>query len=227
MNRRARATRSTVVEGDNEMSNRGRLLLSRRQLLKYGGLTAAAAAAAGLGPRLVGTILQPGRALAVDRPPDLKLVGTDGWISLPRDPVDLLLARSGVTDPPGHATRRTAAYDLHLRLRERERPGRRRPVQPEEQGPALGARCSGPRGGRGLPGPADQRRPGPAARPVRRAHRSTGTASRTSSRSSTASRRGRSRSRRARRSPTSTSRTTRAPTCSTATWRTRSTCRWG
>ncbi len=67
------------------MSDQGRLL-SRRQVLKYGGLTAAAAAAAGLGPRLVGTILQPGRAQAADRPPDLKLVGTDGWISLPPDP---------------------------------------------------------------------------------------------------------------------------------------------
>ena len=69
------------------MSDQARSLrLSRRDLLKYGGLTAVAAGVAGFGPRLVGTLLQPGRALAVDRPPDLKLVGTDGWISLPPDP---------------------------------------------------------------------------------------------------------------------------------------------
>jgi FtsP/CotA-like multicopper oxidase with cupredoxin domain len=79
-------TRPIVAEGESVMSDQGRLLLSRRQLLKYGGLTAAATAAVGLGPRLVGTILQPGRAQAADRPPDLKLVGTDGWISLPPEP---------------------------------------------------------------------------------------------------------------------------------------------
>ena len=59
--------------------------------------------------------------------------------------------------------------DVHLRLRQRDRPGRQRPVQPQEQGPALRPAVLG-EGGRGLPGPADQRRPGPAARPVRRAH---------------------------------------------------------
>ncbi len=103
MKRRAPATRSTVVEGDNEMTNHGRLLLSRRQMLKFGGLTAAAAAAAGLGPRLVGTILQPGRALAVDRPPDLKLVGTDGWIYLPPDPPIFSSSLGVVTHPDSYA----------------------------------------------------------------------------------------------------------------------------
>ena len=42
------------------MTDRRRLLLTRRQLLKAGGLTAIAAGAASLGPRLVGTIVQPG-----------------------------------------------------------------------------------------------------------------------------------------------------------------------
>ena len=37
MKRRARATRSTVAEGDNEMTDHGRLLLSRRQVLKSEG----------------------------------------------------------------------------------------------------------------------------------------------------------------------------------------------
>ncbi len=85
------------------MSDHGRLLLSRRDLLKYGGLTAAAAAAVSLGPRLVGTILQPGRALAVDRPPDLKLVGTDGWISLPPDPPIFSSSLGVVTHPDSYA----------------------------------------------------------------------------------------------------------------------------
>jgi len=84
------------------MSDQSRLLLSRRQVLKYGGLTAAAAAAAGLGPRLVGTILQPGRAQAADRNPDLKLVGTDGWISLPRTPA-ITSSAYGLVHPDSYA----------------------------------------------------------------------------------------------------------------------------
>ena len=83
------------------MSDQSRLLLSRRQVLKYGGLTAAATAAAALGPRLVGTILQPGRALAVDRPPDLKLVGTDGWIYLPGPQINS--SAYGVVHPDSYA----------------------------------------------------------------------------------------------------------------------------
>ncbi len=83
------------------MSDQSRLLLSRRQVLKYGGLTAAATAAAGLGPRLVGTILQPGRALAADRPPDLKLVGTDGWIYLPGPQINS--SAYGVVHPDSYA----------------------------------------------------------------------------------------------------------------------------
>jgi len=85
------------------MIDRRRLLLSRRDLLKYGGLTAVAAGAAGLGPRLVEQILQPGRALAVDRPPDLKLVGTDGWISLPPNPPIFSSSLGVVTHPDTYA----------------------------------------------------------------------------------------------------------------------------
>jgi hypothetical protein len=66
------------------MSDQSRLLLSRRQVLKYGGLTAVAAGAAGLAPRLVG-MLQPANARAAD-PVDLEWAGTDGWIHLPPDP---------------------------------------------------------------------------------------------------------------------------------------------
>ena len=84
------------------MSDHGRLLLSRRQVLKYGGLTAAAAAAAGLGPRLVGTILQPAHALAADKPPNLKLVGTDGWISLPPAPA-ISSPAFGIVHPDSYA----------------------------------------------------------------------------------------------------------------------------
>ena len=84
------------------MSDQGRLLLSRRDLLKYGGLTAATAAAVGFGPRLVGTILQPGRALAADRAPDLKLVGTDGWITLPSNP-QISSSAYGVVHPDSYA----------------------------------------------------------------------------------------------------------------------------
>ena len=80
------ATRPIVVEGENAMIDRRRLLLTRRDLLKYGGLTAIAAGAAGFGPRLVETILQPAGARAADKTPDLKLVGTDGWISMPPGP---------------------------------------------------------------------------------------------------------------------------------------------
>ena len=81
------------------MSERRRLLLSRRDLLKAGGLTAVAAGAAAFGPRLVGRLVTPDNALAVDRPPDLKLVGTDGWISLPPDP-PVFSSSLGVTVHP-------------------------------------------------------------------------------------------------------------------------------
>jgi FtsP/CotA-like multicopper oxidase with cupredoxin domain len=91
------------------MTDRRGPLLTRRQLLKAGGLTAFAAGAATLGPRLVGTVVQPGRALAADKPPNLKLVGTDGWISLPPSP-SIFSTSLGVTThpdsyaPPGFTT---------------------------------------------------------------------------------------------------------------------------
>ena len=76
-------------------------------------------------PRLVGSPRGARQALAVDRPPDLKLVGTDGWISLP--PIPPIFSSSlGVTDPPGRYAPK--ADDLHLRLRQRDRAQRRRPV---------------------------------------------------------------------------------------------------
>ena len=60
----------------------------------------------------MGTILQPAGALAADKTPDLKLVGTDGWISMPPRPSDLGL-------PPGQLC--PAQSDrLHLRVRERD-----------------------------------------------------------------------------------------------------------
>jgi FtsP/CotA-like multicopper oxidase with cupredoxin domain len=57
--------------------------LSRRNLLKAAGL---AAAAAGLAPTLRGTWLGAPAAQGAVAPPDLRLVGTDGWISLPKTP---------------------------------------------------------------------------------------------------------------------------------------------
>ncbi len=92
------------------MSEPRRLLISRRTVLKAGGLAAfAAGAAAGAGPVLVERLIRPSRALAADRPPDLKLVGTDGWISLPSSPA-VFSTSLGVTvhpdsyAPPGKST---------------------------------------------------------------------------------------------------------------------------
>ena len=103
------------------MSQRSGFKLSRRDLLKAGGLTAAAlgAGAAAGGPRLLAGIGRTATALAVDRPPDLKLVGTDGWISLP--PAPSIFSNSlGVVDPPGQL-RAGWPDDVHLRLRQRLR----------------------------------------------------------------------------------------------------------
>ncbi len=60
--------------------------LSRRDVLKAAGLTAIAAGGAGLAPRLLGTIASPSAVRAADPPPNLRLIGTDGWISLPATP---------------------------------------------------------------------------------------------------------------------------------------------
>jgi FtsP/CotA-like multicopper oxidase with cupredoxin domain len=48
-------------------------------------------------------LLQPGRATAADRPPDLKLVGTDGWISLPPDPAIFSQSLGVYTHPDSYA----------------------------------------------------------------------------------------------------------------------------
>ena len=92
------------------MSDRRRLLLSRRDLLKAGGFTAAAIGAAGIGPRLLAGIGQPARALAADRPPDLKLVGTDGWISLPPSPSIFSPSLGVVTHPDSYAPDGRSTY---------------------------------------------------------------------------------------------------------------------
>ncbi len=99
---RHQTTRPILAQGENVMSDHSRLLLSRRQLLKYGGVTAVAAGVAGIGPRLVETILKPGRALAADQEPNLKLVGTDGWISMPPGP-DINSAAYGKVHPDSYA----------------------------------------------------------------------------------------------------------------------------
>jgi Putative multicopper oxidases len=93
------------------MSDPRRLLLSRRALLKAGGLAAVAAgAAAGGGPRLMGSVLTPPNALAADPPPNLKLVGTDGWISLPPTP-SVFSPSLGVTvHPDGYAPDGKSTY---------------------------------------------------------------------------------------------------------------------
>ncbi len=149
------------------MSERRRLLLSRRDLLKAGGLTVVAAGAAAFGPRVVGRLVAPDRALAVDRPPDLKLVGTDGWISLPPAP-SIFSSSLGVTVHPdpyapdgkstyvfgfANATGLSDANQFHLK----------------EPRPAQRTAVLGPRG-RGVQGPAHERRPRPTPGPVRRAH---------------------------------------------------------
>ena len=81
------------------MSDPRRLLLSRRALLKAGALTGVVAGVAGFGPRLVGSVLQPAHALAAGPEPNLKLVGTDGWISLPATP-PVFSSSMGVTVHP-------------------------------------------------------------------------------------------------------------------------------
>ena len=214
---------ATVPQGRGRYGRSSRLLLTRRQLLKAGGLTAIAAGVGAFGPRLVGTLVQPGRALAADKPPNLKLVGTDGWISLPPDP-PIFSNSLGVTVHPdpyapdgkstyifGFANASGLADDVQFNLKNKA----------QHSAPLFWARQE-----------EDFRvqltNVGLAQRPdLFDEHTLHWHGFRTSSRSSTASPPGPSRSRRARPSPTSTSHTTPAPTCSTATWRTRSTCTWG
>jgi FtsP/CotA-like multicopper oxidase with cupredoxin domain len=110
MSRLTRATRPPAVEGETVMRDRRRLLLSRRDLLKAGGLTAAAIGAAGVGPRLLGSIGRPAQAAAAARPPDLKLVGTDGWISLPASPPIFSPSLGVVTHPDSYAPEGRTTY---------------------------------------------------------------------------------------------------------------------
>jgi FtsP/CotA-like multicopper oxidase with cupredoxin domain len=88
------------------------MMLSRRDVLKAGGLTAAAlvAGVAAGGPRLLDTLFQPARAVAADRPPDLKLVGTDGWISLPKTPSIFSPSLGLVTHPDSYTPDGKSTY---------------------------------------------------------------------------------------------------------------------
>ena len=83
-------TRPTVpppnpVPGDTVMPDpTNRRQISRRDVLKAAGLTAVVV---GLAPSLKGaTLLGPAAVQGAGPPPNLKLVGTDGWISLPQTP---------------------------------------------------------------------------------------------------------------------------------------------
>jgi FtsP/CotA-like multicopper oxidase with cupredoxin domain len=76
--------------------------LSRRDLLKAGGLSAVALGAAGMAPQLIGRFILPvGTRGAFE--PDLHWAGTDGWISLPKTPAippfhpDVLAPRDDLT----------------------------------------------------------------------------------------------------------------------------------
>jgi FtsP/CotA-like multicopper oxidase with cupredoxin domain len=58
----------------------------------------------------VRSIALPGTALAADRPPDLKLVGTDGWISLPADPPIFSTSLGVTTHPDSYAPEDRTTY---------------------------------------------------------------------------------------------------------------------
>ena len=92
------------------MSDPRRLLLSRRDLLKVGGLTGVALGVAAVGPRLVGNYILPATVLAADKPPNLKLVGTDGWISLPPDPAIFSTSMGVTTHPDSYAPAGKSTY---------------------------------------------------------------------------------------------------------------------
>ena len=77
----------TQLHGARAMTDQGPLArLSRRDVLKAAGLTALAAGGAGIAPRLLGTVVAPSAVKAADPLPNLALIGTDGWISLPASP---------------------------------------------------------------------------------------------------------------------------------------------
>ncbi len=71
------------IEGEDMSRDPVVRAISRRDLLKAAGF---AAAAAGLAPVLRGTWLGAPAAAGANVPPNLKLIGTDGWISLPQTP---------------------------------------------------------------------------------------------------------------------------------------------
>jgi FtsP/CotA-like multicopper oxidase with cupredoxin domain len=94
------------------MGDRSRLQLSRRDLLKAGGLTALAvgAGAAAGGPRLLDVLGRPAGVRAADVPPNLKLVGTDGWISLPPSPPIFSKSLGVTTHPDPYAPEGRSTY---------------------------------------------------------------------------------------------------------------------
>jgi FtsP/CotA-like multicopper oxidase with cupredoxin domain len=78
---------SVNASGETGMTEMSRSLrLSRRDLLKAGGLSAVAIGAAGLAPQFIGRFVQPAGARGADGIPDLHWAGTDGWIHLPPTP---------------------------------------------------------------------------------------------------------------------------------------------
>jgi len=75
-------------EGDRAMTQEERSVwrMSRRDVLKAGGLVAVGSAGLAIAPRVLKGLVVPGDATAADPAPNLKLAGTDGWIHLPPDP---------------------------------------------------------------------------------------------------------------------------------------------
>ncbi len=124
------------------MSDQGRLLLSRRDLLKAGGLAAVAAGAAARAPagrERRSSRPRPGRGPAAG--PEAR---RDGRLDLPAaDSADLLQSLGVVTHPDSYAPDGRTTYIFGFA--NATRPRRRGPVQPEEQGPALRAAVLGRR----------------------------------------------------------------------------------
>ena len=130
-----RHARSTTVARQPARSPEGRRPDGRRARDRRGGRRAAAA-----WTPLAG---RPGRSRS-DPEPNLKLVGTDGWISLP--PTPSIFSKSlGVTTHPGRATRLTGAATYIFGFRNVTGLTDADQFRPEEQGAAQRAAVLGAR----------------------------------------------------------------------------------